>query len=129
MRAGIALSDDDRWPWLDRIVDRLREVTRRSGDVVLACSALKQTYRARLARAGDVRFVHLTGSPALIAARLAARKHRYMPASLLQSQIATLEAPGDAIDIDVAAPVDDQVRAIIEALHGGTASRAASEAS
>jgi gluconokinase len=127
MRAGIPLTDDDRWPWLDRIVERLREVTAQSGNVVVACSALKRSYRARLRRAGDVRFVHLTGSPEVIAARLAARRHHYMPASLLQSQIATLEAPDDAIEIDIAAPVDVQVKAIIGALRGGTTSRAASE--
>jgi gluconokinase len=128
MRAGIPLTDDDRWPWLDRVVDRLREVAAQSGNVILACSALKRSYRERIERAGHVRFVHLTGSPEVIAARLAARKHRYMPASLLESQIATLEAPGDAIDIDVAAPVDVQVRSIIEALGGATASPAASAA-
>jgi gluconokinase len=70
---------------------------------VLACSALKQAYRDALA-AGlpDCRFVHLKGSIELIAARLATRQHRYMPASLLQSQFATLEAPGDAIEVDIA---------------------------
>ena len=89
----------------------------------------KQRYRDRIAQAGDVRFVHLTGRPEVIAERLAARHHRYMPASLLASQIATLEAPADAIDIDVAATVDMQVQAIIEALQGGTTSRVAADAS
>jgi gluconokinase len=122
MRAGIPLTDEDRGPWLDRIVEVLREVTAREGNAVLACSALRQRYRDRLAQAGDVRFVHLTGRPEVIAARLAARRHRYMPASLLASQLATLEVPGDAIDVDVEASVGDQVRAIVEALRGGTAS-------
>jgi gluconokinase len=79
---------------------------------------LKQSYRDRLARAGDVRFVHLRGSPETIAPRLATRRHRYMPATLLASQFATLEAPRDAIDVDIAAGVDEQVRAIIDALSG-----------
>lgn len=129
MRRGIPLTDDDRWPWLDRIVEVLRDVTARAGNAILACSALRQRYRDRIAQAGDVRFVHLTGSPDVIVARLAARRHRYMPASLLASQIATLEAPGDAIDIDVDATVDEQVRSIVEALQGGTASPVAAEES
>jgi cystathionine beta-lyase len=116
MAAGTPLTDDDRWPWLDRIVDELRRVTAGGGSAVLACSALKRSYRDRLARAGDLRFVHLRGDPATIAQRLAARHHRYMPATLLGSQYATLEAPDDAIDIDIAASVEAQVRTIIDAL-------------
>jgi gluconokinase len=116
MAAGIPLTDDDRWPWLDRIVDALRRTTAEGANVILACSALKQRYRDRLAQAGDVRFVHLRGDPQTIAARLATRHHRYMPAALLQSQFATLEAPSDAIDVDITASVDAQVAAIIEAL-------------
>jgi len=119
MAAGIPLTDDDRWPWLDRIVDELRRVHARAGNVVLACSALKQAYRDRLERAGDVRFVHLRGNADTIAARLATRQHRYMPAALLGSQFATLEAPRDAIDIDIDASVDAQVRTIIGALSTG----------
>jgi gluconokinase len=122
MRAGIALADDDRAPWLDRVVAALRDAKERSANVVLACSALRQRYRDRIAQAGDVRFVHLTGRADVIAARLATREHRYMPASLLGSQIATLEAPGDAIDIDVDATVDAQVQAIVDALQRGTGS-------
>jgi gluconokinase len=76
-----------------------------------------------------VRFVHLTGRPEVIAERLAARHHRYMPASLLASQIATLEAPADAIDIDIDATVDAQVQAIVDALRGGTTSRVAEDGS
>jgi gluconokinase len=116
MAAGIPLTDDDRWPWLDRIVDTLRRTTAEGANVILACSALKQRYRDRLAQAGDVRFVHLRGDPQTIAARLATRHHRYMPAALLQSQFATLEAPSDAIDVDITMSVDAQVAAIIEAL-------------
>lgn len=118
MAAGIPLTDDDRWPWLDRVVDELRRASAGGGNVVVACSALKQRYRDRLARAGDVRFVHLRGDPETIAARLASRRHRYMPATLLGSQFATLEVPTDAIDIDISASVDEQVRMIIDALFG-----------
>jgi gluconokinase len=116
MAAGIALTDDDRWPWLDRIVVEVRRLAASAGNVVVACSALKQIYRDRLVQAGDVRFVHLRGTPATIAARLAARRHRYMPATLLDSQIATLEPPRDAVDVDIEASVQTQVRTIIDAL-------------
>jgi len=118
MAAGIPLTDDDRGPWLDRIVDALRRATAEGDDVVLACSALKQRYRDRLAQAGDVRFVHLRGDPQTIAGRLAARRHRYMPATLLESQYAALEAPADAIDVDIGASVEQQVQAIVAALAG-----------
>ncbi|HEX6137346.1 MAG TPA: gluconokinase [Casimicrobiaceae bacterium] len=116
MTAGIALTDDDRWPWLDRVVAELWRLGAGGRDVVVACSALKQAYRDRLAQAGDMRFVHLRGDRATIAARLAARHHRYMPATLLDSQLATLEVPGDAIDIDIRMSVEAQVQAIVAAL-------------
>ena len=116
MAAGVPLTDDDRWPWLDRIVAELRRITADGTNVILACSALKQRYRDRLAAAGDVRFVHLRGDRETIAARLASRRHRYMPATLLGSQFAALEVPSDAIDVDIATSVDAQVRAIVDAL-------------
>jgi gluconokinase len=116
MAAGIPLTDADRWPWLDRIVVELRHVTASGGNVVLACSALKQAYRDRLKDAGDVRFVYLRGDRETIAERLAVRHHRYMPATLLGSQFDALEPPDDAIDIDIRESVGSQVRAIIEAL-------------
>jgi gluconokinase len=99
MRSGQPLTDDDRWPWLDRLNGLLRE----NGSAILACSALKQRYRDRIAAGvDDVRWVHLTGSFELIGSRLAARKGHYMPASLLASQFNTLEPPDDALAIDVA---------------------------
>ena len=116
MAAGTPLTDEDRSPWLDRIVAELRRACAERGSAVLACSALKQAYRDRLAQAGAVRFVHLRGDRETIASRLAARRHRYMPASLLDSQFATLERPRDAIDVDVRMSVDAQVRAIVDAL-------------
>jgi len=116
MAAGTPLTDEDRWPWLDRIVDALRTTIAAHGNAVLACSALRHAYRARLGQAGAMRFVHLRGDVATIAQRLGARQHRYMPASLLASQFATLEPPGDAIDVDIRAGVDAQVTAIIAAL-------------
>jgi len=98
MAAGTPLTDADRWPWLELLNKMLLE----HGDAVLACSALKESYRRVLARGlGDCRFVHLRGSLELIRSRLADRKHRYMPASLLESQFAALEVPQGAIEVDI----------------------------
>ncbi len=116
MASGTPLVDEDRWPWLDRIAGELRAIGAAGGSAVLACSALKEAYRARLAAGSDVRFVHLAGDQATIAARLAVRKHRYMPASLLASQYATLEPPARAVDVDIELPVERQVEAICRAL-------------
>ncbi len=117
MRAGIPLDDADRAPWLALLNARLRDAVAAGEAVVLACSALKQRYRDALA-AGvpELRFVHLAGSGEIIAARLAARQHRYMPASLLDSQFATLEPPAEAIVIDVALPLEAAVDAAARAL-------------
>ena len=102
MHAGVALTDADREPWLDRLQALVADLGRRGRSAVLACSALRRAYRARLAVAGiDVRFVHLTADPSTIRARLAARGGHFMPASLLDSQLATLEAPEDAVTVDV----------------------------
>jgi len=112
MAAGTPLADADRAPWLARLNAELR----RRPHAVLACSALKQSYRAILREGVDCRWVHLRGSPALIRARLAARRHRYMPAALLDSQFAALEPPADAIEVDVAMPAADCVAAILAQL-------------
>jgi gluconokinase len=101
MAAGNALDDSDRWPWLDRMVTAMQGAQSEGGHAVLACSALKQVYRDRLQRAGDVRFVYLRGDAETIGARLSARSHKYMPASLLPSQFATLEEPQDALVVDI----------------------------
>ena len=116
MAAGVPLTDADRWPWLDRIVAELCALSQTRPHSVLACSALKASYRERLARAGEVRFVHLHGDRETIAARLAMRQHRYMPATLLDSQFATLEPPTDAIVVDVRDDAETQVRKIIAEL-------------
>jgi gluconokinase len=116
MASGVPLTDADRVPWLDRIALELARIEKSGGDAVLACSALKQSYRDRIAVAGHVRFVYLRGDFETIHARIASRQHKYMPASLLASQFATLEPPRDALTIDVDASVDDQVRAIREGL-------------
>lgn len=110
MRAGNALNDDDRWPWLDRLNAVLRHHVARRQPVVLACSALRQRYRDRLAaRLSSALFVHLEGSFELIENRLRQRNHAYMPSSLLRSQFETLEAPRNAHTVDIAKSVDEIV--------------------
>ena len=100
MAAGTPLTDADRLPWLKALNEKLRQ----DRNAVLACSALKESYRRILAEGlDDCRLVHLRGSIELIRSRLGERKHRYMPASLLESQFATLEPPMDAIEVDIAA--------------------------
>jgi gluconokinase len=91
MRAGTPLTDADRWPWLDA----LGQILGGDGNVVVSCSALKRTHRDRLrALAGRaVVFVYLQGDRDVLSARMAARSHEYMPLSLLDSQLATLEPP------------------------------------
>jgi len=113
MAAGTPLTDADRWPWLALLNRKLKE----EKNAVLACSALKQSYREALARdLADCRIVHLRGSIELIRGRLAERKHRYMPASLLDSQFATLEAPAGAIAVDIGQPPERCVEEILAAL-------------
>ena len=116
MASGIALSDEDRWPWFDRIVAEMQRHAAAGRHVVIACSALRQGYRDRLASGGSVRFVYLKGDAKTIGPRLAGRTGHFMPASLLASQFATLEEPADAIVIDIVQPVEAQVAAISRAL-------------
>lgn len=98
MARGVPLDDEDRWPWLAR----LNEILKREKHAVLACSALKRAYRTRLLDGVDeARLVYLHADRAVIAARLKERRHRYMPASLLDSQLAALEPPQDPIRVDV----------------------------
>lgn len=96
MAAGAPLTDDDRWPWLDRLGAALGDAARGQGAAVAACSALRRAYRERLAAAAGLplRFVFLDTDRAEIAHRMRARSDHYMPASLLDSQLATLERPG-----------------------------------
>lgn len=113
MAAGIALQDEDRWPWLDRLNGMLLN----EKDAVVACSALKEAYRQRLlAGIADFAIVHLRGSFELIRSRVEARRHRYMPASLLRSQFDTLEPPGKAIDVDVSLDVEISMKKILQRL-------------
>jgi gluconokinase len=116
MRQGNALTDAERAPWLDALAARLAQARTQGEPVVLACSALKRGYRDALRRgAPALTLVHLSGSAALLAERIAARPGHYMPPALLPSQLATLETPTDdehAITLDVAAATEDLVSQI-----------------
>lgn len=115
MAAGIPLDDQDRLPWLKTLNSMLRDASAANQPVVLACSALRQSYRNVIADGlPELRFVHLAGSIDLIAQRLNSRVHRYMPPSLLVSQFTTLEPPFDALTLDVGASVKVLVQAIID---------------
>ena len=117
MKRGAALDDEDRWPWLARLNTFLLDNEREGKSVVLACSALKQSYRDRLARGcAAARFVFLDGDKQLIRARLAARQGHYMNPKLLESQFAILERPEDALRLDIAGSPAEMVRSIRKGL-------------
>ena len=113
MAAGTPLTDEDRRPWLEK----LNLLLKQEANTVLACSALKEAYRQRLAEGlADCRIVYLRGSFELIRSRMQERRHRFMPASLLESQFATLEPPARAIEIDVEGSAEACVCAILRQL-------------
>jgi len=117
MSAGTPLTDEDRWPWLRSIAGWIGEHEKTGG--VVTSSALKREYRDLLRTGGDTWFLHLDGSHELIAERLRSRKGHFMPASLLDSQLATLEPlqpdePG--LVVDASAPPEDLVAAALKAL-------------
>ena len=122
MASGLPLTDADRADWLVLLADKLAGVVREHRGVVLACSALKRAYRERLrAGAPQLRLVHLTGAPAMLLERTAQRIGHYMPASLLESQLATLEPPEadeNAFTFDIGQQPDVIVRAVRMALAG-----------
>ena len=94
MSAGHPLTDEDRWPWLQAIADEIDRACKAGEHVVIACSALKHSYRDILVHGrDDVRIVYLRGTQELIAARLVQRKGHFMPPGLLASQFKTLEPP------------------------------------
>ena len=118
MSAGHPLTDEDRWPWLQAIANEVDRVCQAGEHVVIACSALKRSYREVLVHGrDDVRIVYLSGTQELIADRLALRKDHFMPPGLLASQFKTLEPPEPdenavtvSIDASVGEIVDDTVR-------------------
>jgi gluconokinase len=117
MSSGVPLTDDDRAQWLRSLAVRIREAKESGTGLVVSCSALKRSYRDILrAAASELRFVFLHGPRALLAERLASRRGHYMPPSLLESQLATLEDPSpdeQAWACDIRESPDDIVAALM----------------
>ncbi len=125
MAAGTPLTDEDRRDWLNTLAEVLAGAAARGHGVVVSCSALKRIYRDRLrAGAPGTRFVYLHGPAAVLAERLQGRSGHYMPASLLQSQLDTLEPPAadeHALAADITQPPADLVAAVLRQLEPANA--------
>jgi carbohydrate kinase (thermoresistant glucokinase family) len=113
MESGIPLTDADRKPWLTLLADNII-LWEKSGGAVLACSALKQIYRNLLSSTttGVVKFIYLKGDKALLHSRLSNRESHFMSEALLDSQLQTLEPPGDAITIFIKNSLDRMISQI-----------------
>jgi gluconokinase len=117
MAAGHPLDDEDRWPWLRALRDWISSENEAGHDTITTCSALKRSYRDLLREAaGRVVFVYLEGSKELLSQRLGGRKGHFMPTSLLDSQLDTLEPPTpeeDALTLSIAQSPEELAEAII----------------
>jgi gluconokinase len=116
MHQGIPLTDADRAPWLAAIHDQISNWVAAKQNVVLACSALKESYRRQLWTGPEVRFVYLRGSYDLIAERLRARKGHFADEHILAGQFADLEEPTDAVIVEISASPEDIVEEICRRL-------------
>lgn len=117
MANGTPLTDSDRAPWLAALHSLISTSLKENRPGVLACSALKESYRQKLLEGNDgVQIVYLKGSYDLIWSRLSRRKDHYMKPQMLQSQFETLEEPEDALTLDVSLPVADLVGEILKRL-------------
>ena len=116
IRRGIPLTDDDRRPWLERLRAEIGRWIADGRNAVLACSALKQSYRRELAAGADVRFVYLKGSATLIAERLRSRQGHFAGQQILASQLADLEEPENAVVVEIASSPQQIVAEIRQTL-------------
>ena len=120
MTAGIPLSHSDRAPWLAALHNQLFSTLKAGRHPVLACSALKETYRAELLEGMDgVTVIYLKGSYDLILSRMSTRKDHYMKPRMLQSQFDVLEEPKDAIVLDVKMPLKDMIDTVTKKFEEG----------
>ena len=117
MAREIPLTDEDRSTWLDALRDLISENVRNDRSIVLACSALKKSYRELLGVNEQVRFVHLQGSYEQIERRLRKRKGHFMSANMLTSQFETLEEPRDALSVDISKTPQELVAIIRKGLN------------
>ncbi len=117
MKGGTPLHDEDRIPWLQTLSSHIRKWNRERG-AVLACSALKESYRRVLSNEGaeEVIFIHLSGDKFLIHGRLTERKGHYFSLALLQSQFETLETPADAIMVNIDKSPEEICACVLNAL-------------
>ncbi|WJF89856.1 gluconokinase [Paraburkholderia bonniea] len=117
MHQGIALTDEDRWPWLQAIRDAIEAKQRAGETAVFTCSSLKRAYRDVLRGGGDhdVCFIYLHGTPALLQQRLQTRTGHFFDPSLLQSQLDTLEVPGadEAVTVSIEPAPQEIVRQVL----------------
>jgi gluconokinase len=116
MHQGIPLTDADRLPWLAAIHDQISKWVAANQNVVLACSALKQSYRQLLWTGPEVQFVYLKGSYELIAERLRSRKGHFADEHILAGQFADLEEPSDAVTVDISGSPEEIVSEICRRL-------------
>jgi gluconokinase len=116
MHQGIPLTDADRLPWLEEIHAHIQQWLAENRNVVLACSALKVSYREILWHSGEVKLIYLKGTYALIYDRLLARHGHFTGEQILASQFAVLEEPSDAITIDISASPEEIVDEICRRL-------------
>jgi len=114
MAHGIPLTDADRAPWLATLRHLIEGWLAAGKSGILACSALKATYRGELKVDSRVVFVYLKAPPELLLMRLRARSGHYMKPGMLESQLATLEEPSDAISVDVSGPIEQTVQTILK---------------
>lgn len=114
MSNAIALTDEDRWPWLAILGEAIGKAATEKGGALASCSSLKAVYRERLAEAigHPVVFAYLDGSRELLMERMSARENHYMPTSLLDSQLDTLEKPG-ANEPAITVSIDNTVEGIV----------------
>lgn len=124
MASGRPLGDKERWPWLQAVAaETMKKRQEGAAGVVVACSALRRRYRDRLRKLlGPLFFIHLHGDPALVRTRMAERRGHFMPVSLLESQMATLEpleADEAGVSLDIARPGDEMVNEALAILGTG----------
>jgi gluconokinase len=120
MHQGIPLTDEDRWPWLERLREQIQKFVEAGENAVLACSALKRAYRQRLRLSGEVKLVFLRGDYALIEKQLRQRRGHFMNPDLLRSQFTDLEEPKpdeDVLTVELGRTPEEIVEEIKTKLH------------
>jgi carbohydrate kinase (thermoresistant glucokinase family) len=115
MSQGTPLTDEDRKPWLTLLANNIVQ-WESDGGAVLACSALKQSYRDLLSSTTDqvVQFIYLEGDQEVLSSRLRNRESHFMPETLLQSQFATLEVPQEALTVSISSSLDEMITEILQ---------------